>query len=139
MLKKNKRKICYISVPVAPPESISKHRLWWFEVLTLTAKQFTIFKNYSIASLIPPGLEWQSENGIKDFCDWLVWWVWWVWLFRIRILIGIWIWIGIRILIGIGIGIEISLGIGTWINFLVIFEFRDHFLVICWCLGVTFL
>ena len=33
MLKKNKRNICYISVPVAPPESISKHCLWRFEVL----------------------------------------------------------------------------------------------------------
>ena len=44
MLQKNKRNICYISVPVAPPESISKHRLWWFEVLTLTGKKLTIFK-----------------------------------------------------------------------------------------------
>ncbi len=42
MLQKNKRNICYISVPVAPPESISKHRLWRFEVLTLTAKKLTI-------------------------------------------------------------------------------------------------
>ncbi len=33
MLKKNKREICYISVPVAPPESMSKHCLWRFEVL----------------------------------------------------------------------------------------------------------
>ena len=44
MLQKNKRKICYISVPVAPPESISKHCLWLFEVLTLTAKKLTIFE-----------------------------------------------------------------------------------------------
>ena len=46
MLQQNKRKICYISVPVAPPESIFKHRLWWFEVLTLTTKQLTIFIFY---------------------------------------------------------------------------------------------
>ncbi len=44
MLKKNKRKICYMSVPAAPPESISKHGLWQFELLTLTAKKLTIFK-----------------------------------------------------------------------------------------------
>ncbi len=50
MLQKNKRNICYISVPVAPPESISKHRLWWFEVLTLTAKKLTILKSRGFAA-----------------------------------------------------------------------------------------
>ena len=53
MLQKNKRNICYISVPVAPPESISKHRLWRFEVLTLTAKKYTIFNiNLSFSSTL---------------------------------------------------------------------------------------
>ncbi len=42
MLQKNKRKICYISVPVAPPESFSKHCLWRFEVLTFIAKNLVI-------------------------------------------------------------------------------------------------
>ena len=52
MLQKNKRNICYNSVPVAPPESISKHCLWWFEVVTLTAKQLTIFIFYLFLLLL---------------------------------------------------------------------------------------
>ncbi len=50
MLQTNKRNNCYISVPVAPPESISKHCLWRFEVLTLTAKTLTIFKYFQVCS-----------------------------------------------------------------------------------------
>ncbi len=48
MFQKNKRKICYMSVPVAPPESISKHCLWWFEVLTLTAKKLIVFNSFEL-------------------------------------------------------------------------------------------
>ena len=70
MLQKNKRKICYISVPVAPPESISKHCLWWFEVLTLTAKKLIMGYQYNYGISIrfwdiKTILGYQYDSGIS--------------------------------------------------------------------------
>ncbi len=67
MLQKNKRNICYISVPVAPPESISKHRLWRFEVLTLTTKKLIMGYQYNYGINTILGYQYDSWISIHSF------------------------------------------------------------------------